>query len=72
MEIEALNFIATCRWIQGLILFDFTINHRPGNTMGKTDYISRHPALEAQKMDDYEEKFVVNQIKEINQLIGTG
>ena len=40
--------------------------------MGITDYISRHPAVEAQKMDDYEEKFVVNRIKNINRQIGTG
>ena len=40
--------------------------------MGITDYISRHPAFEAQKPDDYEEKFVVNRIKDINRQIGTG
>ena len=44
------------------MLFDFTINHRPGNTL------SRHPVFE----DNYEDKFVVNRIKEINWLIGTG
>ena len=41
------------------MLFHFTINHRPGNTMGITDYISRHPVLDARKVDDYEEKLVV-------------
>ena len=39
--------------------------------MGITDFISRHPAFEAQKTDDYEEKFVVNRIKDINRQIGT-
>ena len=54
------------------MLLDFTISHKPGNTMGITDYISRHPAFEPQDLDDYEEKFVVNRVKEINRLIGTG
>ena len=54
------------------MLFDFTITHKAGITMGITDYISRHPVFEAQKEDNYEEKFVVNRIKEINRQIGTG
>ena len=40
--------------------------------MGITDYISRHPAFEAQKEDNYEERFVINRIKDINRQIGTG
>ena len=40
--------------------------------MGFNDYISRHPVFEAQKESNYEEKFVVNRIKEINRQIGTG
>ena len=40
--------------------------------MGITDCLSRHPVIEAQREDNYEEKFVVNRIKEINRLIGTG
>ena len=60
------------RWVQRLMLFDFTITHIAGVTMGITDYISRHPVCEAQKEDNYEEKFVVNRIKEINRQIGTG
>ena len=39
--------------------------------MDITGYINRHPAFDTQKMDNYEEKLVVNRIKEINRLIGT-
>ena len=48
------------------MLFDFTISYRLGNTMGITDYLSRHPAFEAQKPASHEEKFVVNRIKDNN------
>ena len=59
-------------WAPRLMLFDFTISYRPGNTMGITEYLSQHPVFEAQRESNYEEKFVVNHIKEINRLIGTG
>ena len=54
------------------MLFDFTTTHKAGATMGITDYISRHPVFEAQKEDNYEERFVINRIKDINRQIGTG
>ena len=40
--------------------------------MGITHFLSLHRVFEAQREDNYDEKFVVNRIKEINQLIGTG
>ena len=40
--------------------------------MGITVYLSRNPVFEARKPGSYEEKFVVNRIKEINRQIGTG
>ena len=54
------------------MLFDFKITHKAGATMGITDYISRLPVFDAQKEDNYEEKFVINRIKDINRQIGTG
>ena len=40
--------------------------------MGITDYLSRHPVFEAHRESNYEEKFVVNRIKEIDRQIATG
>ena len=34
--------------------------------------ISRHPVFEAQKEDNYEERFVINRIKDTNRQIGAG
>ena len=59
------------RWVQRLMLSDFDISYRPGNTMGITDYLSQPPAFEAQKPWSYEEKFVVNPIKEVNRKFRT-
>ena len=40
--------------------------------MGIIVYLSQHPVFEAQRESNYEKKFVVNRIKEINRQIGTG
>ena len=32
------------RWVDRLLPFDFSIVHTPGRTLGKADYLSRHPS----------------------------
>ena len=47
------------RWIERLLLFDFTIDHLPGSKMGLVDYISRDPQQKAVEISAYDEQFIV-------------
>ena len=47
------------RWVDRLLLFDFSIDHLPGSKMGLVDYISRDPQQKAVNISAYDEQFIV-------------
>ena len=47
------------RWVDKLLLFDFTIDHLPGSKMGLVDYISREPQQKAVNVSAYDEQLIV-------------
>ena len=53
------------RWVDRLLLYNFTIEHMPGAKMGLVDYISRNPFAETKKVSTYDEHFVVATISRI-------
>ena len=53
------------RWIDRLLLFNFTIEHIPGKNMGFTDYLSRNPSGKPTPESEDFKKFVINTIHEI-------
>ena len=47
------------RWVDRLLLFDFSIDHLPGSKMGLVDYISRDPQQKAVNISAYDEQIIV-------------
>ena len=47
------------RWVDRLLLFDFTIDHLPGSKKGLVDYISSDPQQKAANISAYDEQLIV-------------
>ena len=47
------------RWTDGLLPFDFKLEHIAGSKIRFGDYISRNPVKEAKPVSKYDEEFVV-------------
>ena len=57
------------RWVDRLLLFEFSFVHTPGRTLGMADYLSRHPSeyegSVAKAEELFNDWFTVNVVKEI-------
>ena len=54
------------RWVDGLLLYQFKIEHLPGAKMGFVDYICRNPYQPAKRISQYDEKFLVTTLSRIH------
>ena len=50
------------RRVDGLLSFDFTIDHLPGSKKGHVDYIFRDPQLKAVNISVFDEQFIVAEL----------
>ena len=57
------------RWVDRLLLVNFTIEHIPWENMGFADYISRHLSGPPSPTNEDDKKFVINTIQELKHAI---
>ena len=63
-------FSRLTRWLDGLIPFDFQVEHKPGAKIGFADYLSRHPSSDAKPVSTYDSMFTVAKISHIRSALG--
>ena len=54
------------RWIDRIVPFDFMKEHMPGAKVGMADYLSRHPAGEAERISRYDNTLKLAKVTPIN------
>ena len=54
------------RWIDRIAPFDFMTEHMPGAKVGMADYLSRHPAGEAERISRYDNTLKLAKVTPIN------
>ena len=57
------------RWVDRILVFDFSIDHLPGSKMELVDYISREPQQKVVKISTYDEQFIVAKLDTIKRSV---
>ena len=63
-------FSRLTRWLDRLIPFDFSVEHKPGAKIGLADYLSRNPSSFSKPVSQYDSMFIMAKINSISKTFG--